>query len=84
LQFIQAYPTPEAAAALSRESFGQFARAHRYRQPDMVLSAAYARLQAAYPRASSTTVVAYREAAVFLAHHVLPAIEHKKCEIARL
>jgi transposase len=84
LQFLQAYPTPEAAASLTRQSFGQFARAHRYRQPDSVLSAAYARLQAAYPIASSSSVVAYREEAVFLAQHLLAAIEHKKSEIARL
>jgi len=84
LQFLQAYPAPEAAAGLSRQSFGQFARAHRYRQSDSVLSAAYGRLQAAYPLASSSTVAAYREEAVFLAQHLLAAIEHKKCEIARL
>lgn len=49
LRFLQAFPTPTAAADLTRQAFGQFARAHRYRQSDMVLSAAYARLQAAYP-----------------------------------
>jgi len=84
LQFVQAYPTPQAAAGLSRQAFGEFARAHRYRQADTVLSAAYARLQAAYPLASSTTVLAYREEAVFLAAHLLAAIEHKKGEIAGL
>jgi hypothetical protein len=84
LQFLQAYPTPEAAAGLSRQSFGQFARAQRYRQADKVLSAAYARLQAAYPFASSTTVVAYQEEAIFLAQHLLAAIEHKKSQIARV
>jgi transposase len=84
LQFVQAYPTPEAAAPLSRQTFGEFARAHRYRQPDKVLSAAYARLEAVYPLASSTTVAAYQEEAVFLAEHLLAAIEHKKSEITRL
>ncbi len=59
-------------------------RAHRYRQPDHVLSAAYARLQAAYPIANATTVAAYDEEAVWLAQHLLAAIEHKKTEIARL
>jgi hypothetical protein len=49
-----------------------------------VLSAAYARLQAAYPAASVTTVAAYREEAVWLAHHLLATIQHKKAEIARL
>ena len=84
LLFLQAFPTPEAVATLTRQTFGQFARAHRYRQPDSVLSAAYARLQAAYPIASATTVAAYREEAVWLAQHLLAAIEHKKAEMARL
>jgi transposase len=69
---------------LTRQSFGEFARAYRYRQPDTVLSAAYARLQAAYPVTSSTIVVAYQEEALFLAQHLLAAIEQKKSEIARL
>ena len=84
LLFLQAFPTPAAAAALTRQAFGQFARAHRYRQSDAVLSAAYARLQAAYPAASVTTVAAYHEEAVWLAQHLLAAIEHKKAKIARL
>jgi len=84
LLFLQAFPTPEAATPLTRQAFGQFARAHRYRQREPVLSAAYARLQAAYPLASATTVAAYRDEAVWLAQHLLAAIEHKKAEIARL
>jgi transposase len=84
LQFVQAYPTAQTAACLSRQAFGAFARAHRYRQADTVLSAAYARLQAAYPLASSTIVVAYQEEALFLGQHLLAAIEQKKSEIARL
>jgi len=84
LLFLQAFPTPHEAATLTRQAFGQFARAHHYRQSDAVLSAAYARLQAAYPVASGTTVAAYREEAVWLAQHLLAAIEHKKAEIARL
>jgi hypothetical protein len=84
LLFLQAFPTPEAAAALTRQAFGQFARAHRYRQPDAVLSAAYARLQAAYPVASATTVAAYGDEAVWLAQHLLAAIERKKGEVTRL
>jgi len=84
LLFLQAFPTPEAATALTRLAFGEFARARRYRQSDAVLSAAYARLQATYPVASTITVAAYREEAVWLAQHLLAAIEHKKGEIARL
>jgi transposase len=84
LLFLQAFPRPQAAAALTRQTFGEFARAHRYRQSDHVLSAAYARLQAAYPLAHATTVTAYAEEAVWLAQHRLAAIEHKKREITRL
>jgi transposase len=84
LLFVQAFPRPAAAATLTRQAFGEFARAHRYRQPDSVLSAAYARLQAPYPVANITTVVAYEEEAVWLAQHLLTMIEHKKTEITRL
>lgn len=84
LLFLQAFPTPEAAAGLSRQTFSQFVRARRYRRPEPVLSAAYARLQAAYPCASPTTVAAYQEEAVWLATHLLATLQHKKAEIARL
>jgi len=84
LRFLQAFPTPQAAATLSRQTFGQFARAQRYRQPDSALSAAYARLQAAYPTASPITVAAYHEEAVWLAQHLLAVVEHKKAELSRL
>jgi transposase len=84
LMFLQAYPTPEAAEGLTRQAFREFVRAHRYRQPETALSAAYARLQAAYPMASSIIVAAYCEEAVWLAQHLLAVIEHKKVEIAQL
>ena len=84
LLFLQAFPTPEAAIQLTRQAFGQFARAHRYRQSDTVLSAAYARLQAAYPTASTSTVAAYCEEAVFLAQHLLSTVQQKKAELLRL
>jgi transposase len=84
LRFVQAFPTPAAASSLTRQAFGQFARAHRYCRPEPVVSAAYARLQAAYPAASSTTVVAYQDEAVWLAAHLLATRQHKQREIARL
>lgn len=84
LFFLQAFPTPEAATQLTRQAFGQFARAHRYRQSDTLLSAAYARLQSAYPTASASTVAAYREEAVWLAQHLLSTLMQKKAEILRL
>ncbi len=84
LLFLQAFPTPEAAATLTRQAFGAFARAHRYRQSDRVLSAAYARLCTAYPVASSSTVAAYHQEAVWLAQHLLATLECKKQETAHL
>lgn len=84
LQFLQAFPTPAAAASLTRQAFGAFARAHRYRQPEQVLSAAYARLQAGYPCASSTIVAAYQGEAIWLAGHLLATVQQKKTEIAVL
>jgi transposase len=84
LRFLQAFPTPAAAQTLTRQAFGQFVRAHRYRQPETVLSAAYARLQAAYPQATPTTVAAYQDEAVWLAEHLLATLTHKQHEIARL
>jgi transposase len=84
LRFLQAFPTPQAAATLTRQAFGQFARAQRYRQSDVVLSAAYARLQANYPMASATTVAAYHDEALWLAQHLLTTSEQKKCELAQL
>jgi transposase len=84
LRFLQAFPTPTAAANLSRLAFGQFARAYRYRQSDMVLSAAYARLQAAYPVASPTIVAAYQAEAVWLAAQLLAALEQKQREMAQV
>jgi transposase len=50
----------------------------------LVLSAAYARLQAAYPLASPTTVAAYQDEAVWLATHLRATRQHKQQEIARL
>lgn len=84
LLFLQAFPTPEAATTLTRQAFGQFARAHRYRQSEPVLSAAYARLQSIYPSASPTTTAAYQGEAVWLAGHLLATLEQKKREIVHL
>jgi transposase len=84
LRFLQAFPTPQAAATLTRQAFGQFARAQRYRQPDQTLSQCFARLQAAYPTATPAVVTAYQDEAVWLAQHLLATSEQKKVELQGL
>lgn len=84
LRFLQVFPTPAEAGTLTRATFGQFARAQRYRQSDRVLSAAYARLQAPYPVASPAIVAAYQTEAVWLATQLLATLEHKQREMAQV
>jgi transposase len=64
--FIQAYPTPQAAAQLSFKDFQSFARAQRYPNPGR-LAACYARLQTPQPVAEASTVLAYQGEAQLLA-----------------
>jgi transposase len=77
LQFICAYPTPQAAAALSWAEFQAFAQQHGYRRPKQ-LPARFARLQAAYPQPSPETVLIYQDEAVQLAQLLLTSIQAKK------
>jgi transposase len=84
LHFLQAFPTPAAATTLTRETFTRFARAHRYRQSDTVLTACFARLQAAYPLASAATVAALHDEASWLARHLLASVEQKHTELRAL
>lgn len=64
--FIQAYPTPEAAAQLDFAGFKAFARAHHYTNYSR-LPTCFARLQAPQPVASPATVLAYQDEACLLA-----------------
>jgi transposase len=66
LAFIQAYPTPAAAQALSFDEFTAFAQEHGYRRPK-ALPACYARLQAPQPQATDETVAVYQKQAQQLA-----------------
>ena len=65
LDFIQRYPTPEDAQALSQSEFQAFAREHAY--GTRRTAAAYAKLKAPYPQASPVIVTAYQDEAVMLA-----------------
>jgi transposase len=85
LDFIQRYPTPAAAQALSYNEFASFARKHHY--PVRSTAAAYARLKAPQPQALPVTVAAYQEEAVMLAQmfsQVKRYIDHTERAIADL
>lgn len=66
LAFIQAYPTPQAAAHLSFADFKAFAATQGYTKPKL-LAASFGRLQSPQPEATAETVVVYHEEARLLA-----------------
>jgi transposase len=76
LEFICAYPTPQAAAALTFAQFKTFARQHRYRRPSQ-LPARFAHLQADQPLASPDTVSVYQDEAQLLATRLLQDVRVK-------
>jgi transposase len=64
--FIQAYPTPQAAEALTFAQFRAFALEHGYPNPGR-LPGCFARLQAPQPEAAEETVLVYEQEAPVLA-----------------
>jgi len=83
LEFIHAYPTPQAAAALSKEEFVAFARQHGYIQTKY-LPACFARLQTPQPEASPAVIESYRMEAVSLATLLLNTVRTKKATYREL
>jgi transposase len=82
-EFVQAYPNPQAAKALSWGEFEAFARQHRY--PNFKqLPQCFARLQADYPEASSEAVLIYQSEAVQLARLLLDTTRAKLHNISQL
>jgi transposase len=77
LTFIQAYPTPQAAAELSWEAFRAFARRQRYSRPRQ-LPARYAKLQGAYPQAAPETVAVYCEETLLLVSLLEQTVQAQK------
>jgi len=77
LQFIRAFPDPEAASRLTFEQFSTFARQHGYHRP-RDLPACFARLQADHPVALPHIVLAYQEEAPLLATRLLDALHTKQ------
>jgi transposase len=76
LHFVQAYPTAQAAAALSFADFVSFAQKHGYRRPDH-LTNAYARLMRPQPTARPETVDALAQQATQLAGLLLTTVQDK-------
>jgi transposase len=66
LAFIQTYPTPQAAEALSYEKFCNFVRKHHHTQPKK-WPHSYNRLQEPYPPTPAEVVAAYSPQAITLA-----------------
>lgn len=83
LQFICAYPTPEAADALSFVEFEAFARQHSYPQPKR-LPKCFAHLESSYPQALPETVLVYRDEAVQLATLLLRTVQAKNSALREL
>jgi transposase len=83
LAFIQAYPTPQAACALSYEIFHTFALQHHYPRPKQ-LPARFAQLQAPQPAASPETVTVYCEEAVCLASLLTRMVQAKNATRSEL
>jgi transposase len=73
LHFIEAYPTPHAADALTWTEFQAFAQQQGYRRPKK-LPACFARLQGDFPQASPETVLVYQDEAVQLAQLLLTTV----------
>lgn len=76
LQFICAYPTPQAAAALTFDQFQAFAQAQGYRRPAQ-LRGYFVQLQGPHPEATPETVTIYQDESVQLATQLLSLVKNK-------
>ncbi len=70
LEFLRAYPTPQAAASLTLAELVDFAQQQGYSHPKK-LPRCYARLKRDYPPTSPETVLIYQEEAIQLANLLL-------------
>jgi len=76
LEFICAYPTPQAAAELSMAEFEHFARQHGYRRHSQ-LPACFARLQQTPPEGAEHTALVYQAEPPLLASQLLQLVRAK-------
>jgi len=81
LEFIQAYPTPQAAARLTWAELVDFAQQQGYSHPKK-LPSCFTRLKGDYPQASLETVLVYQGEAVQLASLLLQ-MTHTKVDALR-
>jgi len=83
LEFIRAYPTPQAAERLKLDDFKAFGKQHHYPRPKH-LAACYAQLQRSQPQASAAIVAAYQDEAATLAEMALGMVRTRIKELDRL
>jgi transposase len=83
LEFIRAYPTPEAAASLSWAELEDFAHQQAYSHPKK-LPGCFTRLHGDYPQTSPETVLVYQDEAVQLASLLLQTSQTKRTALREL
>lgn len=83
LEFLRAFPTPEAAAGLGWEEFLAFARQHHYTRLEN-LHQVFARLQEPRPQAASEVMMAYREETRLLATLLLEGVRARRETLKQL
>ena len=83
LEFIRAYPTPQAATALKLADFEAFARQQRYSHPRR-LPGCFARLQSPQLQANAETILVYQDEAEQLATLLLGMIRTKQASLGQL
>lgn len=83
LQFLQQYPTPQAAADLTWLEFEAFARTHGYPAPKR-LPACFARLQHDQLEPCPETVLVYQQELPWLASHLLSLVQAKNEALRQL
>lgn len=83
LHFLQAYPTPNAAQALSYSDFAAFCRTHHYTHPER-LPDIHPHLSLPAPQPHPAVVSAYKSETVFLAQLLLQLVRHKSQLISQV
>jgi transposase len=76
LQFLLAYPTPQAAQDLSAADFADFCRQQRY--PAAKVPQRYAQLQAPQPAPDPVALLAYQDEIPFLARTLLALVQQRR------
>jgi transposase len=83
LEFIRAYPTPQAADRLTLAELLDFAHQQAYSHPKK-LPSCFTRLKGDYPQASQETVLVYQDEAVQLASLLLQMTHPKRDALREL